>query len=62
MRLKLRRFLTEGAFDAFAQLKLRAGLRSLEIGEALPSEIFQFRDKRPQLFDALGKVVDRKGL
>ena len=60
MRLRLGRFIAEGALDALSKLELSAGEGALKIGEAFPSEIFKFRDKGLQLFNALGEVVDRK--
>ena len=60
MRLKLGRFIAEGALDALAQLELSTGEGTLEIREAIPSEIFKFRDKCLQLFNALSEVVDCK--
>ena len=38
----------------------RAREGAFEIREAFPSEVFKFRDKGLQLFNALGEVVDRK--
>jgi hypothetical protein len=43
--LKFRRLITEGAFDAFAQLKFHPRCGALEVGKPLPSEIFQFREE-----------------
>ncbi len=60
MRLKLGRFIAEGALDALAKLELSTGEGALEIRKAIPSEIFKFRYKSLQLFNALGEVVDRK--
>ncbi len=59
MRLKLGRFVAEGALDALSKLELSTGESAFEIREAFPSEIFKFRDKGLQLFDALGEGVDR---
>jgi len=60
MRLKLGRFIAEGALETLSKLEFGAGEGTLEIREAFPSEIFKFRDKGLQLFNALGEVVDRK--
>ena len=45
MRLKLGRFIAEGALDALSKLELSTGEGAFEIREAFPSEIFKFRDK-----------------
>lgn len=58
MRLEFRRFFAECTLDALAKLELCAALGSLEIGKTLPSQVFEFRDERLELFDALGKVVN----
>lgn len=60
MRLEFRRFVAEGALDALAKLKLGAGLGSLKIGKTFPSQIFELRDERLELFNALGEVVNRQ--
>ena len=60
MSLRLRRFIAEGSLDALSKLELSTGESAFEIREAFPSEIFKFRDKGLQLFNALGEVVDRK--
>lgn len=58
MRLEFRRFFAECALDALAKLELCARLGSLEIGKTFPSKVFEFGDKRLELFDALGDVVN----
>jgi hypothetical protein len=60
MRLKFRRFISEGALDALAKLEFGASDGTFQIGKAFPPEIFEFRDESLQLFDALSEVVDRK--
>jgi hypothetical protein len=60
MRLEFRRFLAERALNAFPKLELRSGQGSLEVRKAFPSQVLEFRDKRLELFDVLGEVVDRK--
>jgi hypothetical protein len=59
MRLELGRFIAEGALDAFAKLEFSARQGALKIRESLSAEVFEFWEKSLQLFNLLGKVVDR---
>ena len=62
MGLKFRRFVAEGALDAFPKLKFSTGEGAFEIREAFPPKIFKFRDKGMELLNALSEIVDRKRL
>jgi hypothetical protein len=58
--LKFRRFVTEGALNALAQLEFHPRGGALKVRESFSPEIFQFREKSLQLLNALSEVVDRQ--